>query len=93
MMSHFQKKFSRRRIMKFMALGATIPIFDILMNYAHASKASKESVQYQNEPNGKEQCSNCMQFIPGETTEASGGCRVVEGSIDPQGWCAAYTRK
>ncbi|MER2512476.1 MAG: high-potential iron-sulfur protein [Nitrosomonas ureae] len=93
MTNHSQKKFSRRRIMKFMALGATIPIFNVLMNHVHASKASKESMQYRDEPNGKEQCDNCMQFIPGKTPEAQGECRVVEGSINPQGWCAAYTKK
>ncbi|ALQ51737.1 high-potential iron-sulfur protein [Nitrosomonas ureae] len=93
MMSHFRKKFSRRRIMKFMALGATIPLFSIVMNYVHASKASKESMQYRDEPNDKEQCNNCVQFIPGKTPEAQGGCKVVEGSINPQGWCVAYTKK
>lgn len=87
-MSYCENKFSRRKIIKFMVLGATVPILNSLIGQAQAAKASKESMQYRDKPNGKEHCSNCMQFIP-----ASGECKVVEGSISPNGWCVAYTKK
>lgn len=93
MMSYGQNKFSRRKVMKFMVLGAAVPIVNTLISQAQAAKASKGSMQYRDEPNGEEQCSNCMQFIPGKTPEASGECKVVEGSISPQGWCIAYAKK
>ena len=87
-MSDCENKFSRRKIIKFMAVGATVPILNSLIGQVQAAKASKESMQYRDKPNGKEQCSNCMQFIT-----ASGECRVVEGSISPNGWCVAYAKK
>ncbi|SDG83282.1 high-potential iron-sulfur protein [Nitrosomonas sp. Nm132] len=91
-MNH-QKKFSRRKIIKLMALGATVPFVSAFTDQVKAAKASKEAMQYRNNPNGKEKCSNCMQFIPGKTPEVSGECKVVEGSISPEGWCNAYAPK
>ena len=92
-MNYCEKKFSRRKIIKFMALGATVSFMNSLIGQAQAAKASKGSMRYRDEPNGKEHCSNCMQFIPGKTPEANGECKVVEGSISPNGWCAAYAKK
>jgi hypothetical protein len=79
--------------MKFMVVGAAVSCMNGLSGQAQAAKASKGSMRYRDEPNGKEHCSNCMQFIPGETPEASGECKVVEGSINPNGWCVAYAKK
>jgi hypothetical protein len=97
-MSYWEKKCSRRMIIKFIALGASIPIVNVngLINQAQAAKAAKaakELMKYRDEPNGEEQCSNCMQFIPGKKPEANGECKVVEGSISPHGWCSAYAEK
>lgn len=89
-MNYLQKKFSRRELIKFMAFGATIPFIGAFINKAEAAKASKALMKYQDKPNGNEKCSNCIQFIPGEAPEANGECKVVEGSISPQGWCTAY---
>jgi hypothetical protein len=75
-------------MIKFIALGATFPFMNSLIAQAQAAKASKALMKYRDEPNGEEQCSNCMQFIP-----ASGECKVVEGSISPNGWCTAYVKK
>ncbi|WP_363319989.1 high-potential iron-sulfur protein [Nitrosomonas sp.] len=47
----------------------------------------------QDKPNGSEKCSNCIQFIPGDTSDANGECKVVAGSISPQGWCTAFSPK
>jgi hypothetical protein len=91
-MNYCEEKFSRRKMMKFMVVGAAVSCMS-LSGQIQAAKASKGSMRYREEPNGKEHCSNCMQFIPGETPEASGGCKVVEGSISPNGWCAAYAKK
>jgi hypothetical protein len=92
-MSYCEKKFSRRKMIKFMVLGATVPTMSSLISQVQAAKASKGLMKYRNEPNGEEQCSNCMQFIPGKTPEANGECKVVEGSISPHGWCTAYAKK
>ena len=50
-------------------------------------KASKESMKYQDKPNGDKQCSGCLQFV------APNACKVVEGTISPQGYCLAWTKK
>lgn len=89
----YSQKFSRRKMIKFMALSVAVPIMTPLVSKAQTAKTSKESMQYQEEPKGKEQCSNCMQFIPGKTSETNGECKVVEGNISPQGWCSAYVPK
>jgi hypothetical protein len=60
--------------------------------YAQA-KASKASMKYQEKPNGKQQCDNCLQFVPGKSASAKGTCKVVEGDISPKGWCIAYAAK
>ncbi len=92
-MSYCEKKFSRRKVIKFIALGTAIPFMNSLIAQAQAVKSSKELMKYRDKPNGEEQCSNCMQFIPGKTPDANGECKVVEGSISPHGWCNSYAKK
>lgn len=52
------------------------------------AKVAKASVQYQEQPKGDQNCSNCLQFVPESST-----CKVVEGAIKPEGWCILWTRK
>jgi hypothetical protein len=54
---------------------------------AAKGKASKAAVQYQDQPKGGQRCSGCVNFITG------GQCKIVEGSISPNGWCTAYVAK
>ncbi|MEO8779315.1 MAG: high-potential iron-sulfur protein [Rhodanobacter sp.] len=56
-------------------------------------KASQAVAMYQGTPHGKDQCDNCIHFVPGKTPTASGTCKVVDGVIAPQGWCVMYARK
>lgn len=72
---------SRRVFLRYMAiLGlaafATTPLF---------AKGSKTQYKYQETPKDGLVCVDCMHFLP-----ATNECRMVEGSIEPQGWCAAY---
>ncbi|MEO8994345.1 MAG: high-potential iron-sulfur protein [Rhodanobacter sp.] len=60
---------------------------------AQASKASQAVAMYQATPHGKDQCDNCIHFIPGKTATANGSCKVVDGVIAPKGWCLMYARK
>ena len=50
-------------------------------------KASKDAMKYQDKPSGDKQCSNCLQFV------APSGCKVVEGSVSPSGYCIAWVKK
>ncbi len=46
---------------------------------AQAAKASQAVAMHQTTPHGKDQCDNCVHFIPGKTPTANGTCKVVEG--------------
>lgn len=52
-----------------------------------AKKASKEQAKYQGTPKDGQKCSACMFF------EAPESCKLVEGEISPDGWCALFTQK
>lgn len=51
-------------------------------------KVSQESVQYQYQPKGDQSCSGCLHFIAESST-----CMLVEGRINPNGWCTLWARK
>ncbi|MBU6460918.1 MAG: high-potential iron-sulfur protein [Proteobacteria bacterium] len=88
------KKISRRSFLKgamFLAAGAAIPLAAFSRNALAAGKVSKAAMHYQDKPNGSAHCSNCIQFIPG--SGGMGTCKVVAGSISPNGWCLAYAPK
>ncbi|MDQ2873023.1 MAG: high-potential iron-sulfur protein [Candidatus Eremiobacteraeota bacterium] len=57
------------------------------------AKSPKTQFKYQNHPKGTQKCSGCSLFIPGKNKTAMGGCKVVAGSISPNGWCTAYSAK
>jgi len=81
---------SRRGVLRIGALvagaglaAAVLPVREALAQ----QKAPKESMKYQDRPNGQMQCSNCSQFV------APDGCKVVEGKISPNGYCIAWLKK
>ena len=51
------------------------------------NKAKQSLVQYQEKPKGDQQCDKCLQWAPPDA------CKVVEGKINPKGWCALYVPK
>lgn len=57
------------------------------------AKGSQDQFKYQTKPNGTKKCSNCSLFIPGKTATATGTCKVVDGTISPNGYCIAYAAK
>jgi hypothetical protein len=57
------------------------------------AKAAKQAMQYQDQPKNGQECDQCMHWIPGPKPDAPGTCKVVEGSINPKGWCAAFVKK
>jgi hypothetical protein len=48
-------------------------------------KVSKESVEYEDQPDGGKRCGVCAHFMPPDA------CRFVEGPISPQGFCSLFT--
>ncbi|HUJ86184.1 MAG TPA: high-potential iron-sulfur protein [Burkholderiales bacterium] len=86
-----RKDLPRRTVLKSVALLAGLAA--IPLGVKAAGTVPKSAMKYQDNPNGKDECSNCLQFIPGKSASAMGECKVVAGPISPKGWCIAYARK
>jgi hypothetical protein len=66
------------------ALGAA-PILYAPPNAASAAiKISQKAVAYQDHPEGDKRCEKCAQF------QAPNGCKMVDGTINPQGYCRIF---
>jgi hypothetical protein len=57
------------------------------------AKGSQAQFKYQSTPNNGKKCSQCTFYIPGSSPKANGTCKIVEGSISPNGWCTAFAAK
>jgi hypothetical protein len=51
------------------------------------TKIAQKLVQYQEKPKGPQECDNCLHFV------APSSCKMVEGKINPKGWCQLYAPK
>lgn len=60
-----------------------------------APTTDQAAAGYVTHPNGGHQCSGCSLYIPAKTNpmKANGTCKVVKGSISPNGWCKFFTPK
>jgi High potential iron-sulfur protein len=85
------KRLARRKVLKGAALVAGLAAVPVLAEAA--GTVSKAAMKYQDHPKGDQECSNCLQFVPGKTPQAMGACNVVAGPISPKGWCVAYVKK
>jgi hypothetical protein len=45
---------------------------------------SKDAVGYQDQPQGGKECDKCARFV------APSGCQLVEGTINPHGYCRIF---
>jgi hypothetical protein len=50
-------------------------------------KIAQKLVQYQETPKDGAKCSTCVNFV------APASCKIVAGTINPDGWCVAYAPK
>jgi hypothetical protein len=82
-------KLSRRSVFRAAAVvaGAVVTGNLLTVRPAYAQKASKQAMKYQDKPNGDQKCSNCLQFV------APNSCKVVDGTISPDGYCIAWAKK
>jgi len=55
---------------------------------ATAKKVPQTSVQYQQQPKGDQKCGSCVNFIAESKT-----CKLVDGQINPEGWCVLWMKK
>lgn len=54
------------------------------------SLSSKSAVNYQEQPNDGQQCSDCQFYIEDKNGDGLGACAIVAGTIDPEGYCVSY---
>ena len=47
-------------------------------------KVAKDVVQYQETPKDGQECDKCVNWV------APNGCKIVEGTIAPKGYCIAF---
>ena len=86
-MSTFEKHCSRRSLLQNVACAAgAIGIVSLNVSDADAAKAPQKSVAYQESPKGTQKCDNCSLW------EAPNACKVVDGTINPDGWCMIYKK-
>jgi nitrous oxide reductase accessory protein NosL len=52
--------------------------------------STKSVVEYQAEPKDGQRCSDCTFYVPDRNGDGAGACAIVEGTIDPSGWCVSY---
>lgn len=79
------KKKSRRTILQGMMIILALGVSGA-RNAVLAALRSKESVDYQDKPNGDERCDNCQLW------QAPNACKAVEGEIAPEAWCKLWIK-
>ena len=79
----WRKAFSRRSLMS--GAGA-IAVLGANATAGRTAKVSQSAVTYQASPKGEQRCGNCKQFQP------PNACKLIDGSISPQGWCQLWAK-
>lgn len=84
------RSFSRRRFVERVALVTIVMLAAIpsRRNARAQTKMSQQQAGYQDQPKGEQRCADCRHFV-----EEQGACRLVDGSISPDGWCTLWAAK
>jgi hypothetical protein len=82
-----EKRASRRSVLRGALFVATGTLAAGVIPLAHAQKAGKVDVKYQDAAKDGQKCADCVYF------QAPDKCGVVEGAISPNGWCVMYNKK
>jgi hypothetical protein len=83
-----QNRISRRIVITGTALAVGVAATGVAATQASAQqKISQANAKYQDHPNGKQECDGCVQF------HAPNACKLVEGTINPKGWCQFFGAK
>ena len=89
-MAEGREAVSRREVLgrslRTLAVVAALAAVDVAESDAQ-QKVAQKLVQYQQTPKGDQKCSTCLHFV------APDSCKLVEGKINPEGWCALFAPK
>ncbi len=77
---------TRRQVLR-AGLAAVGGVVAISTSAPAQDKIDPKMVQYQTMPKDGAKCSLCVNF------EAPNACKIVSGTIDPNGWCIAFAPK
>ena len=80
----YSNRTTRRQIMR---AGLAVVGAVVAASAEAQEKIAQAMVQYQPTPKDGNKCSTCVNF------EAPASCKIVAGSISPNGWCIAYAPK
>ena len=90
-MTDFSKAVSRKEALtKLLVLPALASALAIGTTTV-ARADSRTQLKYQSTPKDNQKCSACVLFVPGKTATADGTCKVITGTISPNGWCTAFS--
>jgi hypothetical protein len=75
---------SRRKLLQAAIVGATALTLRSTSSIEAHEKMSQHEAQYQDSPKDIWTCAVCALFEPPNS------CKVVEGVVNPDGWCKAF---
>ena len=78
---------SRRGLFQHVAVAAAGAAMLLGMASPATAKMIQKDAGYQEMPKGDQSCSNCSLFV------APASCSLVDGTINPQGWCRYHQNK
>lgn len=86
--------YTRRVFLKNTAKLAGISIIStVFITDAVAAKLSKASVHYQANLKDKPDCDDCAHYIAPKSSKGHAACKLVEGDINPHGWCESFSAR
>jgi hypothetical protein len=88
-----ERSVSRRAWLAGSGVGLAAAIIGATTARAASAKVAQTAVGYQHAPNAGQRCALCASFVPPETASGVPACKLVEGPIDPQGWCQLFARR
>jgi high potential iron-sulfur protein len=71
---------------------ALVPVAALWSPRAHSGSAPKGDFHYQPAPRDGQRCADCRAFVA-NPAGGDGTCRILAGSISPNGWCMAYSSR
>jgi hypothetical protein len=88
-------RISRRAMLKrgAGALAGLVLTVTLVANKPALAKAAKSDLLYQDRPHGGQSCGECKFFSADSKSASTGACALVEGVINRNGWCTAYSPK
>jgi len=90
MMERTEEPVSRRAVLSksLRILGVVAGLTMVAATESDAQqKMAQKLVQYQMTPKNNQKCSICLHFVPPDS------CKLVDGKINPEGWCALFAPK